>query len=66
MSAYFGFRERRRPWRWALAVGIPLLNIVIQGNFGSLIALAFAFAGAHVGALVGRSMRHPSVADSAE
>lgn len=40
-----------RPWLWALAVGvwIPLLAIVTSGNFGSLIALVFAFAGAYAG-----------------
>ena len=40
-----------RPWLWALAVGIwlPVLNIALAGNYGSLLALAFAFAGAYAG-----------------
>jgi hypothetical protein len=50
----------RRPWVWALAVGlwIPALNIASHHNYGSLIALIFAFAGAYAGALAGRVVRH--------
>jgi hypothetical protein len=42
----------RRPWIWALAVGvwIPLHDLIHNGNFGSVLALAFAAAGAYLGA----------------
>jgi hypothetical protein len=41
----------RRPWLWALAVGVwvPLAGIVASRNYGSLFALLIAFAGAYVG-----------------
>jgi len=57
-SAVFGFVAPRRPWLWALAVGgmIPLLGILRGGNFGSLLALIVALAGAYGGALVHRAM----------
>ncbi len=44
----------RRPWLIALAVGIwiPLYWIFTTQNYGSLLALAFAFAGAYGGWLV--------------
>ena len=40
-----------RPWLWALAVGlwIPILGITLKHNFGSLLALLIAFAGAYAG-----------------
>jgi uncharacterized RDD family membrane protein YckC len=40
-----------RPWLWALAVGlwIPLLGIALHRNYGTLLALAFALAGAYTG-----------------
>jgi len=40
-----------RPWRWAVAVGvwIPVYGIASSHNFGSLLALGFAFAGAYAG-----------------
>jgi hypothetical protein len=49
--AALGVVSPARPWLWALAVGIwlPVLNIALAGNFGSLLALAFAFAGAYAG-----------------
>jgi hypothetical protein len=36
---------------WALAIGlwVPLLEIAWAGNFGSLVALRVAFAGAYAG-----------------
>jgi hypothetical protein len=41
----------KQPWLWALAVGlwIPLLGIALSRNYGSLLALAVAFAGAYAG-----------------
>jgi hypothetical protein len=47
-----GVIEPRYPWLWALAVGawIPIFGIATALNYGSLIALAFALAGAYSGA----------------
>ncbi len=44
----------RRPWLIALAVSIwiPLHGIFISHNYGSILALAFAFVGAYGGWLV--------------
>jgi len=41
----------RRPWLAALCIGIwiPLCGIVINQNFGALLALVFPFAGAYTG-----------------
>jgi hypothetical protein len=55
----------RRPWLIALAVGIwiPLYWIVTTQNYGSLLALVFAFAGAYGGWLVHLGVRktfHPA------
>jgi hypothetical protein len=46
-----------RPWLWALTVGawIPAIAIATTRNFGSLLALIFAFAGAYTGMGVRRS-----------
>jgi hypothetical protein len=46
----------QRPWLWALGVGvwIPLWGIVHGSNYGSLLALVVAFAGAYGGMLVRR------------
>ena len=47
-----------RPWAIALAVGIwiPLFGILASRNYGSLLALAFALAGAYAGSLLRRAM----------
>jgi len=47
----FGAIEPKRPWLWATAIAIwvPLYGIVVAHNFGSLLALAFAFVGAYLG-----------------
>ena len=47
-----GFAGPSRPWLWALAVGlwIPMLGILRVHNYGALLALAFAVAGAYAGA----------------
>jgi hypothetical protein len=41
----------KQPWLWAVAVGlwIPLVGIARSQNYGSLLALAVAFAGAYGG-----------------
>jgi hypothetical protein len=47
----------RRPWLWALLVGVPtpLIEIAAARNAGSLLALAFAIAGASAGWAVRRA-----------
>jgi hypothetical protein len=47
-----------RPWLWALAVGlwIPALGIALHRNYGSLLALPFAFAGAYAGMVLRRML----------
>jgi hypothetical protein len=48
-----------RPWLWALAVGswIPLYGIASTRNYGSLLAMAFAFAGAYSGSALRKIFR---------
>jgi hypothetical protein len=57
VAAAFGFVWPIRVWRWALAIGtwIPLFSIIRAGEFASLVAIAFAFAGAYIGAGIRRS-----------
>jgi hypothetical protein len=52
VCAILAYLYPRRPWMWSLAVGvwIPLHNLIHNGNFGSFLALAFAAAGAYLGA----------------
>jgi hypothetical protein len=55
----------RRPWVIALAVGIwiPLHDILLAHNYGSILALVFAFVGAYGGWLVNLLIRktlHPA------
>ena len=59
VSGLFGYLGPKRPWLWALALGIwiPLLGIARHQNYGSLLALAFSFAGAYVGMAIRRSTR---------
>ena len=47
----FGYLEPKRPWLWGLAIGlwIPLLGIVGQQNYATLLALVVALAGAYAG-----------------
>jgi hypothetical protein len=49
----------RRPWLVGLAVGIwiPLYGILAHHNFASLLALAFALAGAYAGWALGLGIR---------
>lgn len=51
-AAFFAALKPRRPWLWALAVGVwvPIFEIVQGGSYGSLIALAVALIGAYLGA----------------
>ena len=49
-----GFVEPKRPWLWVLAVGlwIPLRGIFWTHNYGSLLALLIALAGASAGVAI--------------
>ena len=51
LSGIIGFLGPKRPWLWALAIGvwIPIYGIVRDGNYGTLLALAIAFLGSYVG-----------------
>jgi hypothetical protein len=57
-TALFGALFPARPWMWALAIGvwIPLVGILQNQNYGSLLALAIAFMGAYAGALVRKAL----------
>lgn len=48
----------RRPWLWALAVGLwlPLIDIAVHHRAGAILALLFAFAGAYAGMGLRRAM----------
>jgi hypothetical protein len=52
ICAIFGAIKPNWAWVWALIIGLwlPGLNILIYHNYGSFLALAFAFAGAFLGA----------------
>lgn len=56
VTATLGLLAPQRPWVWALCVGawIPIFGIATRSNYGSLMALAFAFAGAYGGMLLRR------------
>ena len=58
-----GFLSSHRPWLMAIAVGIwiPVFNVIISGNFGSLIALIPAFIGAFAGNLLKRMFIPPTL-----
>jgi hypothetical protein len=59
VSATFGALAPQRPWVWALCVGgwVPLFGILAQSSYGSLMALAFSFAGAYLGMWLRRAVR---------
>ena len=61
-SGVLGFLGPKRPWLWALAIGlwIPLLGIIREQNFGTLIALAVAFVGAYAGMAIRRTFKQPA------
>lgn len=58
-TGLLGALAPRRAWLWALAAGvwIPLFNILLHHSYGSVVAIAFAFAGAYAGALAGWLLR---------
>jgi hypothetical protein len=56
ISSVLGFVEPKRPWLWALALGlwIPLLSIVRTQNYSAMLALIVTFVGAYGGMAVRR------------
>jgi len=54
----------RRPWLWALLVGIwvPAIAIMNDGNGAAFLALVFALVGAYAGHAVSRVWRRPAAA----
>ena len=52
-SGLFGLLDPGRAWLWALLIGtgVPLVGILGTQNYGSLLALVLAFAGAYAGVL---------------
>ena len=54
VTVLLGLVAPERPWLWALAVGIwiPLFGIIAHANYGLLLVLIIAFAGAYAGALI--------------
>ncbi len=53
-TGFFGLAIPKRAWIWALSVGIwiPVWNIILHNNYGSILALVIAFIGAYIGVLV--------------
>lgn len=53
-SGLLGMLSPRRPWLWALAVGvwIPLVGLVVRHDPTMLIVLGFPFIGAYAGMAV--------------
>ena len=58
-ASVFGFLGPRKPWLWALALGvwIPLVGLVRTQNAGSIVALIVTFVGAYVGTAVRRALQ---------
>ena len=58
VTLLLGALAPQRPWATALCVGlwIPLFGILARANYGSLLALAFAFGGAYGGMLLRRAI----------
>lgn len=56
-AAFAALAAGRRPWLWALLVGLPapVVEIARTGNTGSILALAFAAVGAAIGWAVRRA-----------
>jgi hypothetical protein len=54
----------RRPWLWALLVGVwvPAITIVNRGDPAAFLALALALAGAYAGYAASRILRRPAAA----
>lgn len=60
-----GVIDPARPWLWALALGlgIPVLGITLAHNFGSLLALLIAFAGAYAGMAFRKTLAQTRILD---
>ena len=53
-----GIGSPNRAWLWATIVGgtVAGLNIVIHGNYQSIVAVVAAFVGSYVGAIIRKSV----------
>lgn len=53
-SGVLGFLGPKRPWLWALAMGvwIPLVGIARTHNYPAMLALVMAFLGAYTGMIL--------------
>ena len=62
VTAVMGVAMPERAWLWALVVGgwIPVVGIVWQGNYGSVLALVVAFVGVYAGALGRKAIVAPN------
>src|SRR5882762_1703368 len=60
VTAFLGFAAPHHPWISGLLLGIwiPIWNISHYDNYVALFALAIAFAGAYLGALIRRPFLH--------
>lgn len=54
----WGALAPNRAWLWALAIGlwIPIYGIASASNYGSLLAIVFAFSGAYAGMACRRTL----------
>jgi hypothetical protein len=52
----FGMLQPRYAWLWAIIIGsgIALFDAILSHNYGAMMVLVFAFAGAYSGALFKR------------
>jgi hypothetical protein len=59
-AGLLGLVSPRRPWKWALAVGIwlPLVEMILSHQAGILLVLIIPFIGAYAGAGVNWAIRH--------
>lgn len=57
-AGVFGFLGPDRPWLWALLLGlwIPVLGIVLTGNYQTLLAPVMTFGGAYAGKAIRGSL----------
>ena len=62
VTAILGAVMTKRVWIWALAVGIwiPVFNIVLNNNYGSILALIVAFIGSHAGVFIRKIINYQS------
>jgi hypothetical protein len=57
VTGFIGLINPAKAWLWALVVGleISLFDILLTGNYGAIVAIPIAFAGAYLGAFIRKS-----------